>query len=248
MIASSKIPLTSNSFRHRRVSSLKVICGDAIDSSCYNKLSMYRSQKGEKVLADVLVTDPPYCLLHRRRANGNLREPKRSATGKSSTDPEIVRFNTVSEYREFSRKWLSNAVRNGLKPHANIVIWSNALGKTPIKEVCRELGYTFIGEYIWAKTANRKLVENSIRNEVQLRVYETALIFQKSRSEAQYGEGEPSVREETSRKASIPWSVITGYHDIAPDGTEASHEHSCHKPFSALEPLLVTWTKPGDLI
>ena len=34
---------------------------------------------------------------------------------------------------------------------ADIIIWTNTLGKQPIVAVCKELGYNFCGEYLWAK-------------------------------------------------------------------------------------------------
>jgi DNA modification methylase len=41
-------------------------------------------------LADILVTDPPYCLLHRRRKNGDLRDPK--IRQKKLDDSDTVSF------------------------------------------------------------------------------------------------------------------------------------------------------------
>jgi DNA modification methylase len=73
--------------------------------------------------------------------------------------------------------------------------------------------------------------ENSTRNEILLRIYESALIFSKA--------------PKAMNMKAIPWSVITDYHE---EGEIIPHMHPCHKPSGTLEPLIHVWTKPGDLI
>jgi site-specific DNA-methyltransferase (adenine-specific) len=204
----------------------------------------YRAAKlGPNLLqADVLVTDPPYCLLERRRTGGDLRDPK-PRKRKLDDQPTVPRFESVNAYKAFTSQWLSLTIEIAMKKDATLVIWTNALGKTPITTVAKSLGYEFIGEYLWAKrTTDSK--ENSTKNEVLLRIYETALIFQPA-SIAQI----MAKKIYASNEQKPIWSVITGYHDEQPDGSAiAPHAHPCHKPLAALEPLLRQWTKPDDLV
>jgi site-specific DNA-methyltransferase (adenine-specific) len=209
-----------------------VILGDSTRADTYR---MARLGPSEALgLADVLVTDPPYCLLERRRKGGDLRDPKKRQR-KLDDDDTVTRFADIKSYRQFTKAWMVPCIEHGLKKDAPLIIWTNVLGKKPIIDVCSELGYVLNGEYLWAKrTTTASPSPNSTKNEVLLRVYESALVFRKEPS--------PQLRPDDKE---VPWSVITGYHD---EESEYRHDHPCHKPFRSLEPLLRSWTRPGDLI
>jgi site-specific DNA-methyltransferase (adenine-specific) len=168
--------------------------------------------------AQLLFTDPPYCLLTRRRKGGDVRDPK----GKKNEGPEVRRFESVREYREFTEAWLKLAVEH-LTPAAPLIVWTNLLGRAPIAEVAHGLGYTDRGEFIWAK---RTRESNS--GEELLRMVETALVFAR-------GEAAPLAPD----AAAIPWAAVS---------QPAEHAHPNHKPFEVLEPLVRAWSKPGELI
>ena len=128
-------------------------------------------------------------------------------------------------------------IETSLKETAPMIIWTNALGKAPIIAIAQQFGYNLTGEYLWAKRTDQ-LKENSTKNEVLLRVYETALILQKNSIQNNHNQ------LLKSNEKSIQWSVISGYHEE----NENKHEHPCHKPFIALEPLIRQWSQPNDLI
>lgn len=195
------------------------IAGDARDERSYE-----RALEGER--ADVLITDPPYCLLTRRRKGGDLREPK----GRKLDHEIVVRFENVREYRQFTEAWLPKAVAH-LKPGAKLAIWTNFLGREPILQVARGLGYTHLwGEFLWAKRT-----KETGGNEQLLRMYEVALVLAK----------EPPP-ESTPETAAIPWSVVTGYDDEGEGARWGHHPH--HKPYSALDPLVRTWSSAGERV
>jgi len=106
----------------------RCVCADARHEDGY-------SQALHGAKADLLLTDPPYCLLTRRRKGGDLREPK----GRKIERQPAVRFETVREYRTFTEAWLPRAIRQ-LTPVAPIVIWTNFLGKEPILSTARRRG------------------------------------------------------------------------------------------------------------
>lgn len=176
--------------------------------------------------ADALITDPPYCLLVRRRKGGDERESK----GRKIDSGPVRRFEDVREYREFTKQWLSLAVAN-LVPNAPLVIWTNLLGREPITTVAKSLGYAHqLGEFVWGKRTRQ-----SNSGEEILRVVETALVFSTS-----------APMPPSPDAPAIPWSAVAGYDD---DG-EAQRwgNHPNHKPFGVLEPLVRTWSKPGQLV
>lgn len=168
--------------------------------------------------AHLLCTDPPYCLLTRRRKGGDERDPK----GKKNEGPEVRRFESVRAYRDFTRAWLSLAVEH-LAPAAPLIVWTNLLGRAPIDEVAKGLGFHLAGEFVWGK---RTRTSNS--GEELLRMVETALVFTPSPLPRR-GPGEPA----------LPWAAVS---------QPVAHEHPNHKPFEVLEPLLRAWSRPGDLV
>ena len=174
--------------------------------------------------ATLLLTDPPYCLLTRRRKGGDPREKR--AGVKIDRDP-VARFDDVRAYRRFTEEWLPKAAAHVDGP---LVLWTNFLGKEPIRSVARGLGYLEAGELVWAKKSSGRE-----GNEQLLRVYETALVFLK----------EPLPPPQPGEAARV-WCVAAGYDD---DG-EAQRwgNHPNHKPFSVLDPLVRQWSRPGQLI
>src|SRR5688572_9319910 len=118
---------------------MRVVCGDARREATYEQLL------GQE-RADLLLTDPPYCLLTRRRKGGDLRDPK----GRKIDKDPVVRFESVRDYRQFTEGWLPKAIAH-LEPDAPLVLWTNFLGKAPLLEVARADGFELRGEFVWAK-------------------------------------------------------------------------------------------------
>ena len=176
--------------------------------------------------ADLLLTDPPYCLLTRRRKGGDLRDPK----GRKVEREPAVRFESVRDYRAFTEAWLPRAVSH-LTPTAPLVIWTNFLGKEPILTAARAAGYPHLeGEFVWAK---RTTAHDG--NEQLLRVYEVALVLLR----------EAPPPRPPSAPATV-WAVVAGYDDDGDAAAFGSHPH--HKPFSVLEPLVRTYAPFGSLV
>ena len=176
--------------------------------------------------ADVLVTDPPYCLLTRRRKSG---DPRDAHAGRKIERGPVVRFESVRDYRAFTEAWFPLAVSH-LRGGASLVVWTNFLGKEPIASVASSLGYCVAGEFLWAK----KTTEH-VGNEQLLRVYETALVFLR--------EPLPPL---TNADPPRCWCVAAGYDDDGEAARWGSHPN--HKPFTVLDALLRAWSQPGQLV
>jgi|APLak6261678615_1056124.scaffolds.fasta_scaffold06983_2 site-specific DNA-methyltransferase (adenine-specific) len=176
--------------------------------------------------ADALISDPPYCLLTRRRKDGELRDPKNKKIDRGP----VRRFENVREFRDFTKRWLEVGLKF-LTPDAPIVLWMNLLGREPMTAACRELGYGHVrGEFVWGKRTR----EGNSGEEI-LRVVETALVFTRTPAP-------PS----TIGDPALPWAAVAGYDD---DGeAERWGSHPNHKPFGVLEPLLRTWSRPGQVV
>jgi len=175
----------------------------------------------------LLLTDPPYCLLTRRRRGGDLRE--RRAGRKIDQDP-IHRFEDVRAYRRFTAEWLPQAAR-AVSEGGTLAIWTNFLGRAPILAVAAGAGFPALaGEFVWAK-----LTTEGGGNERLARVYEVALVLRR----------EP-LPPPAPADAARPWAVVAGYDEEGEAEQWGSHPN--HKPFGVLEPLLRTWSRPGDLV
>ena len=174
--------------------------------------------------AALLLTDPPYCLLTRRRKGGDLRDQR--AGVKIDRDP-VVRFEDVRAYRKFTEEWLPRAAA---RCDGALIVWTNFLGKQPIRTVALALGYAEAGEFVWAKKSSEHE-----GNEQLLRVYETALVFAKAPLS-------PLSPADPQRV----WCVAAGYDDEGE--AQRSGGHPNHKPFGVLEALVRQWSQPGGLI
>ena len=80
--------------------------GDAREAASYDRAL------GSEA-AQLLLTDPPYCLLTRRRKEGDLRDPK----GRKIEGEPVIRFETGRDYRTFTEGWLPKAIER-LEPYA----------------------------------------------------------------------------------------------------------------------------------
>lgn len=195
----------------------RIVQGDSLQAQAYQAL-----QK-----ADILITDPPYCLLQRKRINGDLRDHKRQQ--KLDGREEVPRFVDLREYRTFTKKWIESTLLHGLKPQAPLIIWTNFLGKSVINEVLRSFQYESIGDFAWLKVSSGQEKDqsqpwNSSKSEVLLRSYEIAGIYQHQEvlkhNQHQIGVDEVMIHGQCIKRAAIPWSVCSGYHD--PSATSSS--------------------------
>ncbi len=175
--------------------------------------------------AALLHADPPYCLLVRRNARGQKRQPK----GVKLDHSAVRRFEDLAEYRLFTERWLVSALDN-LADDGHAVVWTNLLGREPIVDVATAHGMVLHGTYLWAK-----LGVSGNAGEQLARLYEVGLIFGRT-SPIELGPGD----------LSPPRHFISGY-DVEGEASRWQ-DHPNHKPFSLLEPLLRAYTAPGDRV
>lgn len=176
---------------------------------------------------ELLLTDPPYCLLSRRRKGGDARQPR---VGRKIDRESVHRFEDVRAYRHFTAEWLPAAAAS-VAEGGTAVVWTNFLGRAPILSVAADAGFPIlVGEFTWAK-----LSREGGGNERLARIYEVALVLRRAPL-PRPGPGEPA----------RPWAVVAGYDEEGEADRWGSHPN--HKPFGVLEPLLRTWSRPGALV
>jgi len=190
------------------------------------RIENYEAIMGERK-AKMLYADPPYCLLVRRnKKTGQLRDQKKAKINHEA----VTRYENVKSYRKFTEEWMGAATQF-IAQDGVLCIWTNFLGKEPIKATAKKLGFNhYYGEFTWAK-----LTKEGSGNEILARVYEVCLMFSRVEKKP-IGPNDPSPC----------YSVVTKYDQEGEAETWGAHPN--HKPFSSLEPLIRTYTKTGDLI
>jgi len=186
--------------------------------------STYRGVLGDD-RAQLLHADPPYCLLVRRNAHGRKRDAKRAKINHTA----VRRFDNLAEYRQFTERWLRPALAQ-VSDSGHAIVWTNLLGRDPIRALALSEGFVEHGTFLWAKLGKVGNVGEQVA-----RLYEVALIF-----------GRLPAPKLASGDPLPPRHHISGY-DF--DGETGSWEHHPnHKPFSLLEPLIRGYSRPGDVV
>lgn len=194
------------------------LCADSTQPESYETI-----MKGES--AQLILADPPYCLLKRRRKNGRERDPKRHKIYHES----VRRFENMHDYYGFTKGWMQLCVPY-LSENGVFVVWTNFLGGKPIREIAEELGLHHHGDYVWAK-----LSKEGSGNERMARIYEFAPIFGRKKPEALMTDAHLPPRHH-----------ISGYDADKEAALWGSHPN--HKAFRVLEPLIRYYTQPEDRI
>ena len=221
--------------------------GDALDVQSWLDLMQGVGSSVGPGPCDVLITDPPYCRLVRRRKHGDERDASpRARRRKLPDDPTTLRFESLAQYSAFTAAWLSLALQHGLKPGAPLVIWSNPLGRAAIIHALQPWAYVLEAEFLWAKRPLRPKRAPSAASagsatvvasdeggppvaETLLRLHESALIFRHV--------SRPGLA--AADDWSAPRSAITA---------TPQHAHPCHKPLAAVAPLVHYHSRPGEAV
>jgi len=226
LIKKMQLLLQRRSLRRSLTSSAgpRIVAGSALVPSTFHE-----ALRGER--ASVLLTDPPYCRLVRRR------EPARGARQrKLALDATTLRFENMAHYAAFTRDWMTQAITYGLIPKAHMIIWTNPLGRGTIISEAQRHGYVLADEFVWAKRTMAGSGAATNTNEVLVRVHESALILRHISSTST---SSSSSLASSKEHWSLPRAVITDH---------VQHDHPCHKPLAVALPLVHGWTMGGDLI
>ena len=120
--------------------------GHVVQQGDSRMASTYRSVLDGEAAA-LMHADPPYCLLVRRNAKGRKREPKTRAKIHHSA---VRRFDNVADYRRFTERWLRPALAC-VSADGHAIVWTNLLGREPIRQIALDEGFVEHGTFLWAK-------------------------------------------------------------------------------------------------
>lgn len=99
----------------------------------------------ETASIDCIFADPPYNM----QTEGELK--RYGGTKFNGVDDEWDKFDTLLEYKEFTREWLSEAKRI-LKKDGTLWVIGSFQNIYIIGDVLQELGYWILNDIIWNKS------------------------------------------------------------------------------------------------
>jgi DNA modification methylase len=187
---------------------------------------------------DLIFADPPYNL----QLQNDLHRP--NMTKVDAVDDEWDQFTSFSEYDQFTRSWLT-ACKRILKQTGTIWVIGSYHNIFRVGAIMQDLGYWILNDVIWIKT-------NPMPNFRGVRftnAHET-LIWASPKQGAKYTFHHHAMKELNDEKQmrSDWWllSLATGSERLKDENGEKAH--STQKPQSLLYRVILSSSKPGDVI
>ena len=186
---------------------------------------------------DLIFADPPYWM----QTEGELL--RTSGTKFDGVEDHWDKFATYKEYDEFSEKWLKEC-RRILKPNGSIWVIGSFQNIYRLGYIMQNLGFWILNDVIWSKP-------NAVPNFSGTRFqnsHETLLWCAKSQK-AKYTFNYKTMKHLNGNKqAKSVWdiSICIGNERLKDD--DGKKAHSTQKPEKLLYKIILSTTKPGDII
>ncbi len=188
--------------------------------------------------ADLVFADPPYNLM----LEGELRRPDNSKVG--AVDDDWDQIGSFADYDRFTRDWLS-AARHVLKPSGSLWVIGSYHNIFRVGAILQDLGFWILNDVIWRKT-------NPMPNFRGCRftnAHETLIWATRDKNQKSYTfnyEAMKAMNDELQMRSDWTIPICSGGERIK-DGNGAK-AHSTQKPEALLHRVIVSSTKPGDVI
>ena len=205
----------------------QVIEGDCVDS-------MRALPDG---CADLVFADPPYNL----QLKNELRRPDQSKV--DAVDDEWDQFASFADYDRFTREWLTEA-RRVLKDTGAIWVIGSYHNIFRVGAILQDLGFWILNDVVWRKTNPMP----NFRGRRFTNAHET-LIWATRNPKQQYTfnyEAMKALNDELQMRSDWTLPICAGNERIK--GADGQKAHSTQKPESLLHRVIVSSTKPGDVI
>lgn len=186
---------------------------------------------------DCIFADPPYNL----QLGGALLRP--DDTEVSAVTDDWDKFESVSAYDDFTRNWLSEAMRV-LKPDGNIWVIGSYHNLFRVGYIMQDMGFWLLNDVVWVKS-------NPMPNFKGTRLtnaHETLIWAAKShKSKYTFNyHALKSLNEGKQLRSDWYLPICSGSERLR--DSDGNKVHSTQKPLSLLTRVLLTSTKAGDLV
>jgi modification methylase len=187
--------------------------------------------------ADLIFADPPYNL----QLRGDLHRPDQSKV--DAVDDHWDQFASFAEYDRFTRDWLA-AARRVLKDSGSIWVIGSYHNIFRVGVSLQDMGFWILNDVIWRKTNPMP----NFRGKRFTNAHET-MIWATKHPKQQYTfnyEAMKALNDELQMRSDWTLPICAGGERLKnKDGQKA---HSTQKPESLLHRVIVSSTKPGDVI
>ena len=186
---------------------------------------------------DMVFADPPYNL----QLGGDLLRPDNSKV--DAVDDEWDKFASFAIYDKFTREWLAEA-RRILKPNGSLWVIGSYHNIFRVGAILQDLGFWILNDVVWRKTNPMP----NFKGRRFTNAHET-LIWASKNPKQQYTfnyEAMKALNDELQMRSDWTLPICTGHERIK--GADGQKAHSTQKPESLLHRVIVSSTKPGDVI
>jgi len=186
---------------------------------------------------DLIFADPPYNL----QLNGDLHRPNNSLV--DAVDDEWDHFDSLKDYDQFTRNWLS-AARDTLKPDGSIWVIGSYHNIFRVGAILQDLGFWILNDIVWRKANPMP----NFRGRRFTNAHETMIWASKS-PDSRYRFNYDSMKalnEDLQMRSDWYLPLCTGGERLKDDNGQKAHP--TQKPESLLYRVLMASSNPGDII
>jgi modification methylase len=187
--------------------------------------------------ADLIFADPPYNL----QLKGDLHRPDQSKV--DAVDDHWDQFDSFADYDRFTREWLA-AARRVLKDTGSIWVIGSYHNIFRVGATLQDLGFWILNDVIWRKSNPMP----NFRGKRFTNAHET-MIWATKHPKQQYTfnyEAMKALNDELQMRSDWTLPICAGHERLK--GADGQKAHSTQKPESLLHRVIVSSTKPGDVI
>jgi modification methylase len=187
---------------------------------------------------DLVFADPPYNL----QLEGELRRPDNSKV--DAVDDHWDQFASFADYDRFTREWLT-AARRVLKDSGAIWVIGSYHNIFRVGAILQDLGFWILNDVVWRKTNPMP----NFRGKRFTNAHETMIWAAKSREQKGYTfnyEAMKSLNDELQMRSDWTLPICSGHERLKDETGEKAH--STQKPEALLHRVVVSSTKPGDVV
>ena len=187
---------------------------------------------------DLVFADPPYNL----QLKGELKRPDESHV--DAVDDDWDKFSSFAAYDDFTRAWLL-ACRRLMKPSATIWVIGSYHNIFRVGAIMQDLGFWLLNDIVWRKSNPMP----NFRGRRFTNAHETMIWAARDEKAKGYTfnyEALKAANEDVQARSDWLIPLCTGEERLK--GKDGKKVHPTQKPESLLARVLLSSSKPGDLV
>ena len=188
--------------------------------------------------ADLIFADPPYNL----QLQNDLRRPDQSKV--AAVDDKWDQFSSFADYDKFTRDWLT-AARRVLKPEGALWVIGSYHNIFRVGAILQDLGFWIMNDVIWRKTNPMP----NFRGRRFTNAHETMIWATRDQKQKTYTfnyEAMKALNDDLQMRSDWTLPICSGGERLKDQNGDKAH--STQKPESLLHRVILSSSKPGDVI